>query len=138
MQTIKTLPVLGAVALLAISLTGCSTATPVENADAACDAYSSFVGVVAEAKSSIDASSSIGDIAAARDDIKAEYAALNESLADVTTDRQIELEAAWGELDNTIAELDDTLTVPEAIQAVQGSVADVERAQEALAADLTC
>lgn len=136
-KTTKLMASLALAAALGTSLAACSS-SPEENTASACDSYAAFVGAVAEVKTSLSSSSTVGEIKAARDKVTTAYTELNTALDKVGSDRADTLAAAWKDLDSAISGMDEGLTVPEAKEALQGDLGKVESAQTGLDADLKC
>ena len=133
----RTIAASAAILALGLVVTGC-TATPEENADAACDAYAELVGAVTEAQTALDESSTLEEIREARESVADAYDELEASLDDVDRDRIDALATAWESFDRAVDDLDDGLTVPEAAEELSDEVAAVRSAQEDLGTDLTC
>ncbi|NHB84401.1 hypothetical protein G7085_06735 [Tessaracoccus sp. HDW20] len=93
---------------------------------------------MAKAKVSLSSSSSIADITAARDEVKASYDELTTAIDKIEADRKDDLAAARTQLQDAIKDIDTDLTVPEAAATLTDELAEVEAAQEALEAALTC
>ncbi|QBJ96431.1 hypothetical protein ERC79_11025 [Rhodococcus sp. ABRD24] len=126
---------------LMLSVVGCSSDdenSAVDNAAATCDAYAAFVGAVAEAQTSLDASSTLEEIGATRAEVAGAHDALATSATAVSQDRFDALSAAWAEYDQAVTNLDPNLTVPEAAQQLRGNVASIVSAQNALGSSLGC
>lgn len=124
-------------AALGTTLAGC-TSSPEDNSAAACEAYDAFTSSVAEARSSLTTSSSVGEIADARDSVKDAYAKLDDALGDVSADRKAALEDAWSAYNDAVSDVDPSLTVPEAAESLSDEVGAIESAQASLSEDLTC
>lgn len=123
---------------LGLTLSACGGSDPQENETAACDAYAEFTQSLKDARGSLSASSTVGEITEARDSIRASYDQLAESLGDVNDDRRQALEDAWGDFDKAVKDVDQDQTVPEAITSLTSDMVQVEAAQRALGADLSC
>ncbi|MGL3805670.1 hypothetical protein ACSYDW_06185 [Paeniglutamicibacter sp. R2-26] len=125
------------IAALGLPLSACSS-SPQENASAACDSYAALVGAVAEVKTTLSSGSSIGEIQAARDKVKAAYTDLEKSLDKVGADRKEAVDAAVKDFDKAVSDVDKNLTVPQAKEALSDDIAKVEAAQADLKKDLAC
>ncbi|MGW5072184.1 hypothetical protein [Rhodococcus sp. NPDC004095] len=134
-----------ATALIAMALTltfaGCSSdddATPAENTAAACDAYTAFVGSVAEAQTELNSSPTIGEIAETRGAVGNAYAELTSAVDAVGEDRLDALTDAWENYDAAVSGLDPNLTVPQAARQLSGDIDAIIAAQQNLGASLGC
>lgn len=134
---VATLFVAGSVAMFGTAC-GNDDPSPEENAAAACDSYAEFVGAVAEARTSLSESSSIGEIRDARDNVSTAYDNLVVSAEQVNEDRLAALEESWNSYDEGVENLDPNLTVPEAAQQLRGNIESVVSAQNELGASLGC
>lgn len=136
----KSIQIITAVSLaasLGLSLGACSS-SPSENKASACQAHTAFVDAVAGVQNSLDSSSTLAEIKAARDTVKTAYTELNKELDKVGSDQVKALETAWEDLDKAVSGLDDKLTVPEAKVALEDSMAEVKAAQDKIESGLTC
>lgn len=124
--------------LVALSLTACSSADPQANEASACDAYSTFISEVGDARSNLSASSTIEDITGARDDIKTAYEDLESALDKVDVDRTDALEDAWDTFDDAVDDVDTELTIPAAVASLQEEAAAIVDAQQGLDSALAC
>ena len=126
---------------LMLSVAACSSDddhSATDNAAAACDSYAAFVGTVAEAQTSLNASSSIGEISETRADVAGAHDDLVAATKTVGKDRLYALSAAWAEYDEAVANLDPSLTVPAAAQQLRGNLESIVLAQNALGSSLGC
>ncbi|NKR41600.1 hypothetical protein [Prescottella equi] len=126
---------------LLLSAAGCSSDddhSAADNVAAACDSYAAWVGAVAEAQTSLDASSSLGEISDTRDEVSGAHDDLVASVTTVGQDRLDALSAAWVEYDQAVTNLDPNLTVPAAAQQLRGNIASIVEAQNALGSSLGC
>ncbi|MBP2414369.1 hypothetical protein JOF48_003168 [Arthrobacter stackebrandtii] len=136
----KAIQIITAVSLaasLGLSLGACSS-SPSENKAAACQANTAFVEAVTGVQNSLDSSSTLAEIKAARDTVKTAYTELDKQLDKVGSDQVKALETAWKDLDDAVSGLDDNLTVPEAKVALEDSLAQVKNAQDKIESGLTC
>lgn len=120
-----------------LPLIACSS-TPQENEAAVCDAYTSLVGSVSEARASLSTSSTIAEISDARDSIRSSYQELQDSLAKVGEDRAADLETAWDTFTKAVDDIDTDSTVPEAAASLTDELADIESAQLKFDEALSC
>lgn len=130
--------VAGAVMLSVAACSSDDDNSAADNAAGACDSYAAFVGTVAEAQTSLNASSSIGEISEARADVAGAHDDLVAAAKTVGQDRLDALSAAWAEYDEAVANLDPNLTVPAAAQQLRGNLESVVMAQNALGSSLGC
>lgn len=122
---------------LALSLTACGDSSE-ENTSTACAAYDAFVLSVSDARESLNPSSTIGEITAARDRVKDAYADLDDALTNVSEDRENALEDAWSSFDDAAGDIDEEMTVPEAAGTLSDDVSRIETAHSALGEELVC
>ncbi|PYI38044.1 hypothetical protein CVS30_12555 [Arthrobacter psychrolactophilus] len=135
--SLRIISALSLTATLALSVAACSS-SPEENTASACSAQTAFVTAVNEVKTSLDESSTLAEIKVARDKVSTAYSTLNKELDNVGSDQAKELETAWKDLDKAVSDLDDGLTVPQAKDALSGSLSKVENAQTAVKTGLDC
>lgn len=123
---------------LALSLTACSAPDPRANEASACDAYATFAAALDDARTSLSASSTIGEITAARDEIRTAYGKLQSTLEKVGEDRTSALEGAWNTFDRAVDDIDTGLTIPDAVASLQEEVAGIADAERNLDEALSC
>ncbi|MFC9515561.1 hypothetical protein ACFTSD_07535 [Nocardiaceae bacterium NPDC056970] len=141
MSRIKLLATTFVAGALMLTAAGCSSDDDNSSADnvaAACDSYAAFVGAVSGAQTSLDASSTLGEISDTRDEVAGAHDDLVASVTTVSQDRLDALSAAWTEYDQAVTDLDPNLTVPAAAQQLRGNVAAIVVAQNALGSSLGC
>ncbi|MBD7995458.1 hypothetical protein H9639_09135 [Arthrobacter sp. Sa2CUA1] len=126
-------------AAAALSAAACSgNDTPAENTQSACDAYAEFSGTVSDARTSIDSSSTIEEIQAERDSIRNAYQDLGPALESVAEDRRTALDDAWKNFDDAVANIDESMTVPQAAASLSDDIDQIRSARDGLESDLGC
>ena len=125
-------------AALALSAAACGSTTPEENTASACAAYSEFTESVSQARESLDSSSTIEEIRAERDNMANKFNDLDAALEDVNADRRAALEDAWNTFDENVTNLDESMTVPEAVDSLSGELDQVRDARADLQSELGC
>jgi len=96
------------------------------------------LGVALENMQDLNATSSVGDIRDARDQVRSAMEDVRSSADQVTNIRVDELNAAYDELDRTVQSVPDDASVPEALQTIRPKVQDVVDARQNLTAELNC
>ena len=125
-------------AAFALTAAACGSTTPEENTASACAAYSEFTGAVSQARESLDSSSTMEEIRAERDNMAAKFKDLDAALENVSADRRTALDEAWKTFDENVTNLDESMTVPEAVDSLTGELDRVRDARADLQADLGC
>ncbi|WP_440312890.1 hypothetical protein [Leucobacter chromiireducens] len=118
-------------------LTGCS-ADPVANEASACTAFDAFSETIADAKGSLSADSTIGEITDARDQVQESAKQLAESLDTVAADRVAAVQDAVDEFTAAVENVDPELTIPEAVRSLQPQWGELEATQAQLDEALSC
>ncbi|WP_066295497.1 hypothetical protein [Arthrobacter luteolus] len=126
-------------AAAAFSAVACSgDQTPAENTQSACDAYTEFSDTVADARVSIDSSSTIEEIQSERDTIQNAYQDLGPALESVAEDRRTAVEDAWNNFDEAVTNIDESMTVPQAAASLSDEIEQIHAARDGLESELAC
>jgi chromosome segregation ATPase len=106
--------------------------------DSACVALDEFAGAVAATRIGIDASSTIGEISAQKEQLREKYEAAQEALSLVEEDRVDTLTKAWNEFAEAVSQVDEDLTPGEAAASLVEEIDAIESAQNGITDELTC
>ncbi|MDN7026165.1 hypothetical protein FGU65_14980 [Methanoculleus sp. FWC-SCC1] len=123
--------------LLACAAAGCVQPTEEEARAQLCQDLEAL-GLALQNMAALNASSSVGDIRDARDDVQSAMENVRNSAAQLGDVRVDELNQAYSDLDQTVQSLPDDATVPEAIQTIRPEVRAVRDARQNLTAELNC
>lgn len=132
------IPFIALVGAATLALGACSSPTAQENETAACDAYTAYTAALDSARAELSASSTIGEIQAARDEVKAAHTTLDKAVENVDVDRLKDLNEAYDAFDKAVSDLDPNASVPEAVNSLEPQISAIEAAKQELTADIKC
>jgi hypothetical protein len=125
------------VLILACAAAGCTQPTQ-EQAQAQLCQNLDELGVALQNMAALNASSSVGDIRDARDQVQSAMDNVRNSANQVANVRLENLNTAYNNLDQTVQALPNDASVPEALQTIQPEVQDVRDARQNLSTELNC
>ncbi|MDN7024360.1 hypothetical protein FGU65_05550 [Methanoculleus sp. FWC-SCC1] len=125
------------VLILVCAAAGCVQPTEEEAQAQLCQDLDEL-GAALQNMQDLNASSSVGDIRDARDEVQSAMENVRNSAAQLGDVRVDELNAAYDNLDQTVQNLPDDASVVEAIQTVRPEVQAVRDARQNLSAELNC
>ncbi|RXE56335.1 hypothetical protein ABH15_09495 [Methanoculleus taiwanensis] len=123
--------------ILVCAAAGCTQPTE-EEAEAQLCQDLETLGVALQNMQDLNATSSVGDIRDARDEVASAMEAVRNSASELGGVRVDELNAAYDNLDRTVQSLPDDASVVEAIQTVRPEMQAVRDARRNLTAELNC
>ena len=125
------------VLILACAAAGCVQPSQEEAQAQLCQDLGKL-GVALQDMQGLNATSSVGDIRDARDQVQSAMEDVRSSADQVTNVRVDELNAAYDNLDRAVKSVPDDASVPEALQAIRPEVQGVVNARQNLTTELNC
>jgi len=126
-----------AVLILACAAAGCVQPSQEEAQAQLCQDLGKL-GVALQGMQGLNATSSVGDIRDARDQVQSAMEDVRSSADQVTNVRVDDLNAAYDDLDRAVQGVPDDASVPEALQTIRPEIQGVVDARQNLTAELNC
>ncbi len=125
------------VLILVCASAGCTQPTEEEAQAQLCQNLDEL-GVALQNMAALNASSSVGDVRDARDQVQSAMENVRNSASQLANVRVDDLNTAYNNLDQTVQGLPDDANVTDAIQTISPEVQAVQSARQNLTAELNC
>jgi hypothetical protein len=126
------------VGLMILATAACSSETPEQNTEQACDAAEQLTVALDNFDTTLTPDATVDEVMAARDEVRAAWRELDAAADEVAQDRGQALDEAWDGLQESIEDVSGETTITDAAESLRDDAVEVQQARDALAEDLGC